>query len=63
MPGTIPDIGVKGTGTKQQDDLVKTTKEALCQGYWSLYAEGTEGWPTEAKKAAKFMLLGGKMVL
>lgn len=63
MPGTIPDIGVKGTGTKQQDDLVKTTKEALCQGYWRFYAKGTEGWPTEAKKAAKFMLLGGKMVL
>lgn len=63
MPCTIPDIGVKGAGTKQQGDLVKTTKEALYQGYWRLYARGTGGWPTEAKKAAKFMLLGGKMVL
>lgn len=55
MPGTIPDIGVKGTGTKQQGDLVKTTKR--------FYAEGTEGWRPEAKKAGKFMLLGGKEVL
>ena len=40
VPGTIPDIGVKGAGTKQQGDLVKTTKEALCQGYWRLADRG-----------------------